>query len=110
MPVPSGIACRGRFLQAGIQLLGSSRLVNRNISAGARRTSMRLEPEIWEGLNEICAREQLDLNDLVRNVERAATSGGRTSAVRVYVLQYFRAAATAEGHAQAGHGPKPPNP
>jgi predicted DNA-binding ribbon-helix-helix protein len=84
--------------------LGGSRLVNRNITAGAGRTSMRLEPEVWDALREICLREGIELRDLIKTVERTATPGGRTSAVRVHVLQYFRAAATDEGHLNAGHG------
>lgn len=84
--------------------MGGSRLVNRNITAGAGRTSMRLEPEVWDALREVCLREGIELRELIRRVERTAPAGGRTSAVRVHVLTYFRAAATAEGHAAAGHG------
>lgn len=84
--------------------MGESRLVNRNITAGAGRTSMRLEPEVWDALREICLRESIELRDLIRTVERHAVAGGRTSAVRVHVLQYFREAATDEGHIKAGHG------
>jgi predicted DNA-binding ribbon-helix-helix protein len=88
------------------RILGGSRLVNRNITAGAGRTSMRLEPEVWDALREICLREGLELRELIKVVEQTASPGGRTSAVRVYVLQYFRSAATHEGHVQAGHGTK----
>ena len=86
--------------------MGGSRLVNRNITAGAGRTSMRLEPEVWDALREICLREGLELRELIKQVEQTASPGGRTSAVRVHVLQYFRTAATHEGHVQAGHGTK----
>ena len=82
----------------------SSRLINRNVIAGRGRTSMRFEPEIWEALQEICRREQVGMGELIRRIEQEGHSGGRTSAVRVHVLQYFREAATEEGHAQAGHG------
>ena len=81
-----------------------SRLVNRNIIAVRGRSSMRLEPEIWDALQEICKRERVALGDLVQKVEGAQSEGGRTSAVRVFAFQYFRAAATDEGHSQAGHG------
>ncbi len=84
--------------------MAGSRLINRNITAGAGRTSMRLEPEVWEALREVCLREGIELRDLIRTVERTAPAGGRTSAVRVHVLEYFRLAATAEGHEAAGHG------
>ena len=81
-----------------------SRLVNRNIMAARGRTSMRLEPELWDALLEICRREAIDPGQLVRKVEEQGHAGGRTSAVRVYVLTYFREAATEQGHVAAGHG------
>jgi len=65
---------------------------------------MRLEPELWDALMEICQREALDPGKLVRKIEQQGHAGGRTSAVRVYVLNYFRSATTEEGHAAAGHG------
>ncbi|HET8996477.1 MAG TPA: ribbon-helix-helix domain-containing protein [Acetobacteraceae bacterium] len=83
----------------------SSRLVNRNVVAERGRTSIRLEPELWDALLEICHREDQDLNAIVRQVEAAGHSGGRTSAVRVFVLGYYRSAATEAGHLAAGHGP-----
>ncbi|MEJ1977394.1 MAG: ribbon-helix-helix domain-containing protein [Acetobacteraceae bacterium] len=81
-----------------------SRLVNRNIMAAQGRSSMRLEPELWDALTEICRRERVPMGDLVRRAERTLGAGGRTSAVRVYAFAYFRAAATEEGHQLAGHG------
>jgi predicted DNA-binding ribbon-helix-helix protein len=83
----------------------ASRLVNRNVVAERGRTSMRLEPELWDMLNEICERESQDMSTLVRQIEAAGHVGGRTSAVRVFVANYFHTAATEVGHASAGHGP-----
>ena len=87
--------------------MATSRLVNRNVVAERGRTSMRLEPELWDALLEICEREGHDLSALVRRVEASGHAGGRTSAVRVFVLDYYRAAASEAGHASAGHGPPP---
>jgi predicted DNA-binding ribbon-helix-helix protein len=84
--------------------VSSSRLVNRNVTALRGRTSMRLEPELWEALEEICRREQQTLGDMVKRVEQRGHPGGRTSAVRVYVLGYFRDAVSEDGHRSAGHG------
>jgi predicted DNA-binding ribbon-helix-helix protein len=81
-----------------------SRLVNRNIIALRGRTSMRLEPELWDALHEVALREGRTLGDIVKRIERHGHPGGRTSAVRVYVLDYFRMAATEDGHLGAGHG------
>jgi predicted DNA-binding ribbon-helix-helix protein len=82
-----------------------SRLVNRNVVAERGRTSMRLEPELWDVLLEICEREGQDISSLVRTIESAGHSGGRTGAVRVFVLTYYRSAATEAGHMACGHGP-----
>jgi predicted DNA-binding ribbon-helix-helix protein len=55
---------------------------------------MRLEPELWDALTEICTRETQSLPSLMRQIDAAGYAGSRTSAVRVFVLQYFRTAAT----------------
>ena len=55
-------------------------------------------------MQEICRRERVQLGDLVRRVEGKGGEGGRTSAVRVYAFEYFRNAATEDGHIEAGHG------
>ena len=65
---------------------------------------MRLEPELWDALYEICQREGVGVGELIRQIEARGHAGGRTSAVRVFILQYFRAAATEDGHSAAGHG------
>lgn len=87
-----------------------SRLVNRNVTASQGRTSMRLEPELWDALQEICERERVTLGEVVRRIEKRGHPGGRTSAVRVHVMEYFRAATTEPGHRAAGHGALPAQP
>lgn len=88
--------------------MSGSRLVNRNVVGENGRTSMRLEPELWDALRDICRRERTDIGTMVRRIEargrgewgagvQAASetgkSGGRTSGVRVFIVQYFRALA-----------------
>lgn len=81
-----------------------SRLINRNINAATGRSSIRLEPEIWDALFEICAREKIVMGELVRKIDEAREIGGRTSAVRTFTFNYFREAATEDGHRSANHG------
>ncbi|MDW7555827.1 hypothetical protein D9623_16445 [Azospirillum brasilense] len=67
----------------------------RNVYVAGKRTSMRLEAAFWEGLEEIAQRENLTLGELCnRLAERveAVDASNLSSAVRVYVLEYFRAA------------------
>ena len=82
---------------------GTTRLICRNIVIADGRSSMRLEPEIWEALFEICRRENTDMATLVEKVDGSRENGRRTSAIRVYAFNYFRQAATEDGHRLAGH-------
>ena len=85
----------------------TSRLVNRCVRGPGRagwRTSMRLEPESWDALDEVCQREGRTLHQIVDEIDCTRTTGGRTSAVRVFLLNYFRSAATEQGHDRVGHG------
>ncbi len=82
----------------------ASTLINRNVTVAGRRTSMRLEPAMWEALQQLCRREGKTLNELVTEIDRQRSESSLTAAIRVYLLSYFRAAATDEGHRLAGHG------
>ena len=82
-----------------------STLVSRNVTVMGHRTSIRLEPATWRALTEISRREKCSVNDLcsiVKLRKRPATS--LTAAIRVFVMLYYRAAATEEGHKRSGHG------
>ncbi len=82
-----------------------SSLVSRNITVFGRRTSVRLEPEMWEALKDISQREKCTIHDictLVNICKHENTS--LTAAIRVFLVLYYRSAATEEGHLLAGHG------
>lgn len=82
----------------------ASSLINRNVTVAGRRTSMRLEPTMWDALRQVCDREEKNLNRLVTDIDRQRVESSLTAAIRVYLLRYFSAAATDEGHRVAGHG------
>lgn len=82
-----------------------STLISRNITIGGHRTSVRLEPDMWNGLNEICRRERASIHELCSTVARTKKEDtSLTAAIRVFVMNYYRTAATEEGHIKAGHG------
>jgi predicted DNA-binding ribbon-helix-helix protein len=59
---------------------------------------------MWEALEEICGREGWTIHELSSMVDRKRRRSALTAAVRVFALDYFRAATTEAGHARAGHG------
>ena len=81
-----------------------STLVNRNVTVAGHRTSIRLEPAMWQALAMVCQRENKPLNELVTTIARSRNQSTLTAAIRVFLLTYFQAAATDEGHLRAGHG------
>lgn len=67
-----------------------STLISRNITVGGRRTSVRLEPEMWRALKEIAKRETCtihDICDLISMRKNANTS--LTAAIRVFLMLYL---------------------
>jgi predicted DNA-binding ribbon-helix-helix protein len=58
---------------------------------------------MWDALNEICTREGRSVHDICTEIDRQRRQSGLTSGVRVYIVTYFREAATEEGHARASH-------
>ncbi len=82
---------------------GASTLVNCNVTIAGRRTSLRLEPAMWDALEEICRREEMSQHELCAMINERRRASSLTAATRVFIVNYFRAAATEEGHVEAGH-------
>lgn len=79
-----------------------STLESRNIVVKGHRTSMRLEPAMWRALEEICRRQSRSVNELCSMIEDRRSQSSLTSAVRVFLVTYFRTLALAyETHAGA---------
>ncbi len=91
-------------LEKGAAAPGASTLINRNVTVGGRRTSLRLEPAMWDALEEICRREEMSQHQLCAKIDERRRASSLTAAIRVFIVNYFRAAATEEGHANMGHG------
>ncbi len=82
-----------------------STLVSRNVTINGKRTSVRLEPEMWMALNEISQREKCSSHDICSLVAvRKKENTSLTAAIRVFIMLYYRAASTEAGHERARHG------
>ena len=80
-------------------------LVIRNVTIDSRRTSIRLEPEMWQALADICKREHCSVHNICTMIASLKTGpGSLTAAIRVFIMAYFRDAATEDGHNRNGHG------
>jgi predicted DNA-binding ribbon-helix-helix protein len=80
-------------------------LISHNIMIQDRRTSVRLEKEMWMALKEIARRETCTVHMLCTEVsKRKKPDTSLTAAIRVFIMAYYQAAATDDGHHKAGHG------
>jgi len=66
--------------------------VCRNVTVSGRRTSIRMEPLMWDSLVDICAREGRSVHDVSSLVDRCRGDSSLTAALRVFILSYYRAA------------------
>ena len=83
----------------------TSSLVSRNITVLGHRTSVRLEPEMWSAIKDISRRERCTVHELCSLIHlRKLSITSLTAAIRVFIMLYYRAASTEEGHTRVGHG------
>jgi predicted DNA-binding ribbon-helix-helix protein len=83
------------------RLSPSSSLVIHNVVVAGRRTSVRLEPVMWEALQEIVRQQETNINQLVTEIDRRRNSSSLTAAIRVYIADFYRSAAAAQGERAA---------
>ena len=74
----------------------ASSLVIRNVVVAGRRTSVRLEPVMWEALRDIARRQERTVHDVVTQIDRERTASSLNAAIRVYIVNYYRLAAVRE--------------
>ncbi len=74
----------------------------RNVTVDGRRTSLRLEPAIWDALDDICDKEGLTIHELTTLIDYRRKDISRTSVVRTFVVTYLHDLATERGRLRKG--------
>lgn len=76
-----------------------SPVVKRSIVIAGHKTSVSLEDAFWKGLKEIAIGREVTLSDLVASIDTDRRHGNLSSAIRLFVLDFYRA--------QGGDEPSP---
>jgi len=72
----------------------SARPVKHSLTLRGHRTSVSLEAPFWQAFREIAAAEGKGINQLATEIDEArGVSAGLASAIRVFILAHYRAAA-----------------
>jgi len=75
----------------------SGRPVKRSLTLRGHRTSVSLEDAFWRAFREIAAEKGMPLNALAAEIdERREMEIGLASAIRVFVLEWYRVGRSAE--------------
>jgi predicted DNA-binding ribbon-helix-helix protein len=70
-----------------------SPVVKRSIVVAGHKTSVSLEEAFWNGMKEIASIKHLTLSELVGEIDGGRQQGNLSSAIRLFVLDYFRSRA-----------------
>jgi len=66
------------------------RPLKRSFNIAGHRTSISLEAAFWAALKDVAAREGASVTQLVARIDSGRNGAGLSSAVRVWLLDYFR--------------------
>ena len=67
-----------------------SPVVKRSIDIAGHKTSVSLEDAFWKGLKEIANGRDMTLSDLVAAIDSERQHGNLSSAIRLFVLDFYR--------------------
>ena len=67
-----------------------SSVVKRSIVVAGHKTSVSLEDAFWRGLKEIAGGRHITLSDLVAAIDSERQQGNLSSAIRLFVLDFYR--------------------
>lgn len=67
-----------------------SLVVKRSVVIAGHKTSVSLEDAFWKGLKEIASGRDMTLSDLVAAIDSERQHGNLSSAIRLYVLDFYR--------------------
>ena len=68
----------------------AARPLKRSFAIKGHRTSISMEAPFWEALQQAATLENSTLSGLIAHIDAARGNAGLSSAVRVWILDYFR--------------------
>jgi predicted DNA-binding ribbon-helix-helix protein len=68
-----------------------SLVVKRSVVVDGHKTSVSLEQAFWNGLKEIASSRKVTLSELVGSIDSGREQGNLSSAIRLFVLDHYRA-------------------
>jgi predicted DNA-binding ribbon-helix-helix protein len=86
-----------------------SPVVKRSIVIAGHKTSVSLEDAFWKGLKDIAIARHITLSDLVASIDTERRHGNLSSAIRLFVLDHYRAQTAGQSEARSGEPASTPH-
>ena len=77
-------------------------IFKRSIMVAGHKTSVSLEDAFWNGLKEIVRERHMTLSELVAEIDAQRQLGNLSSALRLFVLEFYRNRRSDENDGRAG--------
>src|SRR6516164_1997196 len=82
-----------------------SPVVKRSVVVAGHKTSVSLEEAFWNGMKEISGERSMTLSGLVGEIDTKRQQGNLSSAIRLFVLDYFKSRAAGPAGEPKPHTP-----
>jgi predicted DNA-binding ribbon-helix-helix protein len=80
-----------------------SPVVKRSVVFAGRKTSVSLEDAFWRGLKEIASTRHVTLAALIAGIDSGRGNGNLSSAIRLFVLDHYRAMISTPADSRSAH-------
>jgi predicted DNA-binding ribbon-helix-helix protein len=80
-----------------------SPVVKRSVVFAGRKTSVSLEDAFWRGLKEIASARHVTLASLIAGIDSGRGGGNLSSAIRLFVLDHYRAMISTPAASRGAH-------
>jgi len=67
-----------------------STIIKRSVVVSTHKTSVSLENQFWDSLREIADQTNVPVGKLVQQIDQGRTHSNLSSAIRLFVLEYFQ--------------------
>lgn len=79
-----------------------STVIKRSIVVSGHKTSVSLEDAFWDALKKIAASRGMTLTEVVALIDAAREHSNLSSAIRLYILDFYREQLTSQSTPQSG--------
>jgi predicted DNA-binding ribbon-helix-helix protein len=87
-----------------------SSILKRSVVVAGRKTSVSLEDEFWKDLTDIAAGRDMTVSELVARIDSERQHGNLSSAIRLFVLNFYRDQISEHQRKDARDGNQPHGP